>query len=195
MIHIDVRRKAFGASEILHNIKLSIAEQEVLALLGPSGIGKTTLLRIIAGLDNAYEGKIERPDHIAMVFQQPNLLPWRHALDNLTVLTGVSEEQAYSALEDVGLKGKAGLFPSQLSLGQQRRLSLARAFAANPQFLIMDEPYASLDDMRLQDMLDLTRMLIDKTGVATLFVTHSQREAEYLATRIVHLKGQPATIS
>mgnify|MGYP000639831532 CR=1 FL=1 len=130
MIRIDIRKKRFEHHAVLGPIAFDIAAGETVALTGPSGIGKTTLLRLVAGIDPDFEGQIVRPDRLAIVFQDPTLLPWRSAIDNLTLIHGdLSQAEADAALTDVGLDGKGDLFPGQLSLGQQRRLSLARAFA------------------------------------------------------------------
>ncbi len=194
MIEIKINRKAFGGQQVLANIHFSLEKGETVALQGPSGIGKTTLLRILAGLDRDFDGSIGRPDKIAMVFQEPTLLPWRSALDNLTLVTGASKDTCLQVLDEVGLNGKQENFPNQLSLGQQRRLALARAFTAQPELLIMDEPFASLDRKRVEDILPLCRDMIQARAVTTLFVTHSEYEAEILAGRIIKLDGQPASI-
>ena len=111
------------------------------------------------------------------------MLPWRSTLQNLTLVTRVGAEVAEAALASVGLGGNSGLFPRQLSLGQQRRLALARAFVTRPSLLLLDEPFASLDPPLVADMLALTERLIADAKPATLFVTHSAFEAERLASR------------
>lgn len=195
MIAVDIRAKRFGATPVLGPIRFRVAPGEVLALLGPSGIGKSTLLRIVAGIDPDFEGRVERPDPMAIVFQEPTLLPWRSARDNLLLTQrGLDAAGAERALERVGLGGKGGAFPGQLSLGQQRRLSLARAFAGRPAALVMDEPFVSLDPAMAAQMIGLTEELIAETRPATLFVTHARAEAERLATRILTLSGQPAVL-
>ncbi len=195
MITVDVKSKRFGESEILRDIHFVVAAGETVALQGPSGIGKTTLLRLIAGIDGAFEGQIDRPDGLAMVFQEPTLLPWRSALQNITLVhPSLGEERARAALDRVGIGGKADLFPGQLSLGQQRRLALARAFAARPQALILDEPFVSLDPDLASEMIELARALIEEVRPATLFVTHSREEAASLSDRVLRLAGQPATL-
>ncbi|MBP1888058.1 ABC transporter ATP-binding protein [Sinorhizobium mexicanum] len=196
MIRIDVRRKAFGGEEILRDIRFEMEVGETIAILGASGIGKSTLLRLIAGIDPAFEGEITRPDKIAMVFQEPVLLPWRSVVENLTLVhPELGTQAALSALERTGIVDKAGLFPGQLSLGQQRRLALARAFAGRPDLLVMDEPYVSLDPRTVEEMLALTEMLIAESGRAVILVTHSDIEAQRLARRSLRLAGRPATIA
>lgn len=195
MIKIDVERKAFGENEILRDIRFEVADGETVAILGASGIGKSTLLRLIAGIDEAFEGEIVRPSNIAMVFQEPVLLPWRSALQNLTLVhPTLGEQAARGALERIGIADKAGLFPGQLSLGQQRRLALARAFAGRPELLVMDEPYVSLDPRTAEEMLELTEVLIAETRPTVILVTHSETEAKRLAQRTLRLAGRPATI-
>jgi sulfonate transport system ATP-binding protein len=187
-LSVTIRRKAFGDNLVLRDLAFSVAQGETLAVLGPSGVGKSTLLRIVAGLDRDFEGEVSRPERIAMVFQEPTLLPWRRAIENLTLVTEADAARAEAALADVGLAGRGGLFPRQLSLGQQRRLALARAFVTEPEVLLLDEPYVSLDAELVEEMLALTERLIAAKRPATLFVTHSAREAERLATRVLRLR-------
>jgi sulfonate transport system ATP-binding protein len=186
-LQVTIRRKAFGANVVLRDIDFAVGPGEVLGILGPSGTGKSTLLRLVAGLDRDFEGEVRRPGRIAMVFQEPTLLPWRNARANLMLVTGVGGAEAEAALEAVGLGGRGALFPRQLSLGQQRRLALARAFVTQPELLLLDEPFASLDQPLVAEMLALTERLIARARPATLFVTHAAAEAERLATRILRI--------
>ena len=196
MIRIDIRQKAFGETEVLRDVRLEVDPGERVAVLGPSGVGKTTLLRIVAGIDRDFEGEVERPDETAIVFQEPTLLRWRSAVRNLTLTnSGVSEEEGRAMLARVGLAGRAGDFPGQLSLGQQRRVALARAFIGRPRLLILDEPFASLDSGTADEMMTLTEGLIRDTHPAVLLVTHVEAEAERLGDRIVRLAGAPATLA
>ncbi len=192
MITVSISKKRFGADPVLGPIEFKIAQGETVALVGPSGIGKSTLLRLVSGIDTDFTGHIDRPQAMAMVFQEPTLLPWRSALENITLLhPGLPRERALTALEEVGLTGKETLFPGQLSLGQQRRLALARAFAGQPDLLIMDEPFVSLDAAAADRMLTLTEALIARHQPATLFVTHDMAEATRLAHRTLTLETGP----
>jgi NitT/TauT family transport system ATP-binding protein len=196
MIEVAIRGKSFGDVQVLGDLRFALTAGETLAILGPSGVGKSTLLRIVAGIDDDYAGEVRVPARRAMVFQDPTLLPWRSALDNLRIVhpdLGAAEAQAM--LSKVGLGDRAGAFPGQLSLGQQRRLSLARAFAGRPELLIMDEPFVSLDAATADEMLGLTEALIAETRPATIFVTHAPSEAARLADRMIYLVGQPAILT
>lgn len=185
----------YGDQPILGEIALRVTRGETLALIGPSGIGKTSLLRIIAGLETRHRGVCAVSGIVAMVFQEPTLLPWRSLQDNIRITTGTSPDQAKQALVEVGLAGRANDFPMQLSLGQQRRLSLARAFAVKPDLLLMDEPFVSLDPALADEMMALFARLRVGHKVTTILVTHVADEARKLATRIVTLGGQPARVT
>lgn len=193
-MQIDIQGKRFAGKPVLGAIRLSLGPGERLAILGPSGIGKTTFLRIVAGLDTDFDGAVTGGDRAAMVFQEPTLLPWRTALDNITLLTGATPDLARGLMADVGLAGSEALYPRQLSLGQQRRLSLARAFALRPETLLMDEPFVSLDAETAGRMLALTQRLLDRAGAAMIFVTHEPAEAAALKARVLVLEGSPATL-
>ncbi len=196
MIALDIPGRAFGDRAVLGPVSFRVGPGEVLAILGPSGAGKTTLLRIAAGIDDGATGEVRRPDRIAAVFQEPTLLPWRSVLRNLTVVhPGLTERAARAMLDRVGIGAEAGLFPGQLSLGQQRRLAIARAFAGRPELLLLDEPFVSLDPATAEAMADLTAELIAETRPATILVTHSRAEADRLATRQMTLTGRPAVLS
>lgn len=195
VIRADITSKFFGKQQVLGPVKFAITPGETVALVGPSGIGKSTILRIMAGIDTHFEGTVTRPDNMAIVFQEPTLLPWRSALDNLLIPhPSLGREAARDAMDRVSLSGREDAFPGQLSLGQQRRLALARAFAGSPEFLLMDEPFVSLDGETAEQMLSLTEALIAEAKPATLFVTHARAEADRLATRTLELSGTPATL-
>ncbi|WP_234855274.1 ABC transporter ATP-binding protein [Paracoccus everestensis] len=193
-MRLDLAGKSFADRPVLGALNLAIQRGQRVAILGPSGIGKSTLLRILAGLDRDFHGQLQGGEKLALVFQEPVLLPWRQAVANITLPTGCDQAQARALLADVGLAGHEDKFPRQLSLGQQRRLSLARAFAASPDILLMDEPFASLDPDTAGRMLDLTARLLDRSGAGLILVTHDAAEAARLGAAPIRLAGNPAAV-
>lgn len=193
-MRLDLRAKSFGDRAVLGPIRLDVARGDRVAILGPSGIGKSTLLRILAGLDPHFEGAMTGGERMATVFQEPTLLPWRNALANIIVPARATEDAARAWMADVGLAGREALFPRQLSLGQQRRLALARAFAAAPDILLMDEPFASLDGETATRMIDLTAALLTRSGAGLILVTHDATEPARLDARPIYLAGAPAVL-
>lgn len=193
-MRLELRAKTFGSQPVLGPLTLSVARGQRVALLGPSGIGKSTLLRILAGLDRNFDGRLTAPERLALVFQEPTLLPWRRAEANITLTTGATPARARALMAEVGLAGHEAKFPRQLSLGQQRRLSLARAFATDPGILLMDEPFASLDADTGARMLDLTEALLTRSGAGLVLVTHDPAEAARLGATALRLAGSPAVL-
>lgn len=180
-----VRR--FGDRTILDHLDLRIDDEELVVLLGPSGCGKSTLLRLLAGLDRPDGGRIEVPAKRAVVFQGDRLLPWQRVLRNVTLgLRGPDADQrARKALADVHLAGREKAWPKQLSGGEAQRVALARALVAEPELVLLDEPFAALDAITRLRMHDLVRELRRKHHAAMLLVTHDVDEAIALADRIV----------
>jgi len=193
---LDLRLTALAlrGQPVLHDIQLQLQRGETLALLGPSGIGKTSLLRVIAGLNPDFEGHCHLVGSCAVVFQEPTLLPWLDVLRNICVPTGATPTQARNALEEVGLAARERDYPDQLSLGQQRRLALARAFSVRPDLLLLDEPFVSLDAETAEEMMQLFARIKTDHGFSTILVTHVEAEARKLASRIVTLGGSPARV-
>jgi NitT/TauT family transport system ATP-binding protein len=205
----QVGRRFTGGTEALRDVSLRIGEGDFIALLGPSGCGKSTLLRLIAGLDTPDAGRLvwdggapPAPGEIGFVFQDATLLPWASAEDNVWLplrLRGMARAQAAplvrAALERVGLGGFGQARPRALSGGMRMRVSIARATVGRPLLLLMDEPFAALDEFtrhRLQeDLLALWREL----GCTVVFVTHSIYEAAFLARRVVLMSPRPGRIA
>lgn len=193
---LDVRIDgcAIGGTRVLGQVHLTLDRGEAMAVQGPSGVGKTTLLRCILGLETGYTGTIRAPEKLAAVFQEPALLPWRSVLANITLPTGATEDAARDLLARVGLQGREDHRPLDLSLGQQRRVALARALAAQPDLICLDEPFVSLDPDLAREMVDLVCQLRRDLNLTLLLVTHDRAEAQAIADRILTLGGTPAHI-
>ena len=194
VVHLDLPGFSFGATPVLGPLALDVDRGETLALTGPSGIGKSTLLRIVAGVYPA-RGSRRIAGRMAFVFQEPTLLRWRSAQRNIEIAAKVTAPRAQAALEEVGLAAYADRFPDQLSLGQQRRLALARAFACDPDLMLLDEPFVSLDAIAAEEMMTLFAALRARRDMASILVTHAEEEARRLATRTLRLSGSPARIA
>jgi len=181
--------RRFGAVTVLKDLDLDIAKGEFVALLGRSGSGKTTLLRTLAGLDSAKGQDVTTPDARAVVFQEPRLLPWKKVWHNVALgLRGPdNRERAEAALEEVGLGHRLDVWPATLSGGEAQRASLARALVREPQLLLLDEPFASLDALTRIRMHALVLSLWRKHAPSVLLVTHDVDEAISLADRVLVL--------
>ncbi len=177
---------------------LEIAAGSFVALVGPSGCGKSTLLRMIAGLIGPSAGAIERAaGAVGFVFQSPTLMPWATARDNCALplhLSGGDGAAATEALARVGLAGFEDAYPHQLSGGMQMRVSIARAMVTQPRLLLMDEPFAALDEITRFRLNDDLIVLWRQNRWTVVFVTHSVREAVFLAERVVVLSPRPGHV-
>jgi ABC-type nitrate/sulfonate/bicarbonate transport system ATPase subunit len=188
---------AGGRHEVIAGIKFSLGVGEVGVFVGPSGCGKSTMLKILAGLDHDYQGTVSRvaAARIGMVFQEPRLLPWRSVEDNVRLVTPDIDEAKLSALFAIlELTAHRNHFPGELSLGLARRVALARAFAVEPDFLILDEPFASLDDALAQRLREEITTLVGGRSMITLLVTHNLDDAVRLGDRLFLLSARPARI-
>ena len=201
-LEVGIARKAFTNAagerlDVLADFNFALGAGEVGAFVGPSGCGKSTMLKILAGLDHDYQGRVTRPAEarIAMVFQEPRLLPWRSVEENVRLAAPQADEAKLSALFAVlELNAHRSHFPGELSLGLARRVALARAFAVEPDFLILDEPLASLDDALAARLRDQIATLVDSRSVMTLLVTHNVDDAIRLGDHVFLLSPRPARI-
>jgi NitT/TauT family transport system ATP-binding protein len=211
-IRIDHLAKTFGEEEeritALDDFSLDVAEGEFVSIVGPSGCGKTTVMRIVAGLEKPSAGAVyvrmsgngnRAPN--AMVFQEHGLFPWMTVIDNVAYsleMRGVRKrerrERVAPFLEMIGLSAFRGYYPQQLSGGMRQRVSLARAFVADPEILLMDEPFASLDAHNKLILQGELLRIWEGTAKTVLFITHAIDEAIALSDRIVVMTAQPGRI-
>ena len=185
-LSIEVVRKTFPptaerpAHTVLSNIKIDVAPRSFVVLTGPSGCGKSTLLNIVAGLDGDYEGEVRFADpnvHVGFIFQSPRLLPWRTVYENIVLALPEGDPklaQIPDMLRQVGLENFAAQYPERLSLGMQRRAALVRGFITEPDILLMDEPFVSLDDPTAQGLREVLIRLWTRRPTTVLFVTHDR---------------------
>ena len=205
--------KAFTSGTLaLKDLNLDIGEGEFLSLLGPSGCGKSTALRIIAGLGEPTSGTVEwhnahydaagKPEReIGFVFQEPTLMPWATVFNNVWmplrlkhVSKSAARDRVMEALEMVGLRDFAGSYPRELSGGMKMRVSIARALITRPRLLLMDEPFAALDEITRFKLNDDLLDLWQRFGWTVIFVTHSVFESVYLSSRIVVMAARPGRV-
>lgn len=210
MLEIRDLHMAYGETVAVENVTLEVADGEFVCVVGPSGAGKTTLLRCISGLQAPTSGEVllrgrrvtEPPPELAVVFQEygRSLMPWMSVRDNvaLPLLRDVDKAErtrrVEHALDAVGLHGAEDKHPWQLSGGMQQRVAIARALAYQPQLLVMDEPFASVDAQTRADLEDLVLRLRAEFGMTVLFVTHDIDEAVYLGDRVVVLGPAPTSV-
>jgi len=194
-----------GRGRALGPIDLTLSPGEIVALVGPSGCGKSTALRLLAGLENPTRGTVTRAagrGETAVVFQAATLAPWLSARDNVALpleLAGTprdaARDAADAALVKVGLAGAQGARPAQLSGGMAMRASLARALVTRPRLLLLDEPFAALDEITRRALADDVLALAAELSPAVVFVTHNVEEAVYMAGRVVVMTAGPGTIA
>ncbi len=205
-VHVRVERKVFSAmagrdeNVVLQDVVFDVAPRSFVVLTGPSGCGKSTLLNIIAGLDRDYQGSIDLgpgTPRMTFIFQTPRLLPWRTIRENiaLSLPDGDPRHANIDAmLEHVGLTEAQHAYPERTSLGMQRRAALARGFIQEPDILLMDEPFVSLDDPTAQALRELLVALWHRRPTTVIFVTHDRAEAVMLGTRILRMTPGSASI-
>ena len=200
-----VGKRFAGGTQALAGLSFTVCEGEFVSLLGPSGCGKSTALRLIAGLLAPDSGTIEwagaRPE-MGFVFQEPTLMPWADALSNARLpldLKHVARRdgsaRAAAALARLGLRGFEKSFPRELSGGMKMRVSIARALAAKPKLLLMDEPFAALDEITRARLNDDLLALAREDGITVIFVTHSVVESAYLSDRVLVMSPRPGRVT
>jgi NitT/TauT family transport system ATP-binding protein len=203
ILRLRIERKSYhtdrGELPVLGRIDLALGAREIVALVGPSGCGKTTLLRIIGGLDTDFEGKVDwhgaAMPVIGTVFQEPRLLPWRTVRENLLLAQQADNPGlADDLLRTLDLASFRDAYPSTLSLGMARRAAIARAFAIEPELVLLDEPFVSLDPAMAARSRELLLSAWRARPTAALLVTHDRAEAAALAHRILLLAERPTHV-
>jgi ABC-type nitrate/sulfonate/bicarbonate transport system ATPase subunit len=202
LLEVRIARKTWVSAagtriDALRHIEFRLAPGDVAAFVGPSGCGKTTMLRIIAGLDERYEGSVAgvARGSLGMVFQEPRLLPWRTVEQNLRLAApAATDAKLAELLEVLELAPHRAHYPGELSLGLARRVALARAFAVDPDLLILDEPFVSLDQALASRLRAELATLVDGRRVTTILVTHDLEDAVWLADKLFLLSARPARI-
>lgn len=210
LMEIDELSFFYGEKQIIDQLTVELYPGEFMCIVGPSGVGKTTLLQCLSGLRLPTHGSINfdgkavtgPPRDLAVVFQDyaHSLMPWMTSLANVALplkSAGVNKKErkqrAAEALAQVGLQGNESKYPWQLSGGQQQRVAIARALACRPKVIIMDEPFASVDAQTRADLEDLSLRVRSELGVAVILVTHDIDEAVYLSDKIMVLSGHPSS--
>ena len=200
-MRVSIAAKNFADRQVLRAVDFALGDGEVLAVVGRSGAGKTTLLRLIGGLDRSFEGTIDVAGPVGMVFQEARLLPWRRAIDNVALALPGSprrpetREEAAAALAQLGLGAELDTFPRALSGGLARRVALARALVIRPRLMLLDEPFASLDEAMADGLRRIVADLWRQHRMSVVLVTKDMKESLTLSDRIIRLEGQPATIA
>lgn len=196
MLSINILKKEFEGKLILTDINLEIENREFISFIGPSGCGKSTLLNILAKLDTRYIGKIKNDfENISFVFQDDRLVPWLNIKDNLLLISKTKDiKQIQELLKIVKLEDTIDKFPNQLSGGMRRRIAIIRAFINNPQLILLDEPFTSLDYPTAMDLKKEFLNLCKDFNPIVILVTHDISEAILFSHRIFFLSKNPANI-
>jgi len=213
MIELQAASLQYDGVSILDSVKMHVAEGEFVSLLGPSGCGKSSLLRLVAGLVSPSDGGVsirgepamrfrQERHGMALVFQEPRLLPWRNVCQNIALpleLSGVPSEKQQelltASLDLVGLRREdQRKYPRMLSGGMRMRVALARALVTQPKVLLLDEPFAALDDLLRQQLNEELLRIWTERSPTTLFVTHNISEAIFLSQRIIVMSNHPGRI-
>ena len=194
-LHLQGLGKSFGTREVLKAVDLHVPAGQFISLIGPSGVGKSTLLRLLAGLDQPSRGqlRIETPDgppELRIMFQEDRLMPWRTVLRNVTLGVRGRDDEARHLLAAVGLAGRETDYPYVLSGGQKQRVALARALIHEPDALLLDEPFGALDAITRASMQLLLLDLLQRQPRTVVLVTHDVEEALLLSDRVLVMREQ-----
>lgn len=192
LVIFDQVVKSYDETEVLSGVDFTVSQGDIIGILGPSGVGKSTLLKIIAGMVDVSSGEVtNRAKRIGYVFQEPRLLPWKSACDNIALgliaryyTKKEARSKAEKMLEDIGLGGFGKYFPGELSGGMVQRVALARAFAIEPDILLLDEPFSALDAGFKEVMMTLLETMISEHQTTVLYVSHSPEEVVRIANKI-----------
>jgi len=199
-LKVAIGGKTFGDNMALQSVGFEVKHNEFLCLVGPSGCGKSTLLNIIANLILPDSGSISyarKKPLISYVFQDPRLMPWLTVEENILLVTSKTAENkkiARELLASMRLEKYANSYPSQISGGMRRRVSLARAFVIRPDLLLLDEPFVSLDRPLAESLMRLLQQLLKNHPATTIFVSHNLEESVSLGSRILFFSASPAKI-
>ena len=201
-------KKIYSSNVIFENISFDLNKNEIISILGPSGIGKTTILNIISGIDKKFSGDIDLNTEISGIsnnfsFSQAKdlLIPWKNIIDNSVFaleLSGMNKSASYpiakKLMKDFFLEGSENMFPHQLSKGMRQRVSLIRSFLTNRPIMLLDEPFSPLDSITREDLQDWLINILKKHNKSVVLVTHDIDEALKLSDKVIVLNGNPAKI-
>lgn len=209
---LNVTKRFNNGLEAIKNLNLKIYNGDFLTLLGQSGCGKSTILKLLCGLLKPTEGKVnwptstftnskDNPANLSVVFQEPNLMPWLNVLHNIKMplrLSNINNNQSVTRVNEclrlVGLEKFSYLYPNQLSGGMKMRVALARALVTHPKVLLLDEPFAALDELNRFKLNDELLYIFEQKKLTVIFITHSIYESVYLSNRIALLSNQPGSV-
>ncbi len=185
-IRISHVSKSFGKLKVLDDLNFEIKKGERILIFGPTGIGKTTILKMIAGILKADGGSVEVKGTVGYVFQEPRLLPWKTAVENINLVLS-DRKKAKEWLEKVGLKGFENHYPNSLSGGMKQKVALARALAIEPQILLLDEPLSGLDFKARDEILSLLDKILSANRSTVVYVTHNMKEVSNFTDKVLVL--------
>lgn len=192
MFKFDIRGVAYGQETIIDTCKFELPAQQICALIGPSGCGKTTILNIIAGLRTFPNNLIKLDCELSYIFQNARLVPWLTVAQNLSLVRpSISTSEIDNVLSEVKLEDVKNHYPTHLSGGMQKRVSIARAFVNRPKLVLLDEPFSSLDKPTAEHLYALVERLIRQNDASAVLVTHNLHEALSIADKLYFLGGKP----